>query len=236
MSHHDKPLQDALKQMKQDLKVKALDVIKNFPVKCTEITKILESDNFSLEPSKVRETIDTFDPEAEGRAKKRKIDEITSQTVSSDPVSLKHVPLNMVINKIKPILKKEFQQFIESISIIRLWIQLNVPRIEDGNNFGVQVQEDLLGEVIKAEDHGFGSLDIITRYHPERSRLIAKCLKHPRVEDFSEGVGEVDQKFYYEMVVSLRDLRNIYATLFDLIQKNYDKIIKPRSDHAQSLL
>ena len=30
---------------------------------------------------------------------------------------------------------------------VKLWIQLMVPRIEDGNNFGVAVQEECSGEV-----------------------------------------------------------------------------------------
>lgn len=33
-------------------------------------------------------------------------------------------------------LKKEFLELIESANTIKIWIQLNIPRIEDGNNFG----------------------------------------------------------------------------------------------------
>ena len=31
-------------------------------------------------------------------------------------------------------------EFIEQLNIIKMWIQLNIPRIEDGNNFGVSIQ------------------------------------------------------------------------------------------------
>lgn len=48
-------------------------------------------------------------------------------------------------------LKKEILDLIEMINTVKIWIQLNIPRIEDGNNFGVSIQEDTVNELSRAE-------------------------------------------------------------------------------------
>ncbi len=42
-------------------------------------------------------------------------------------------------------------QLVEAINTVKMWIQLNVPRIEDGNNFGVSIQEETINELGRAE-------------------------------------------------------------------------------------
>ena len=38
------------------------------------------------------------------------------------------------------ILKKELMELIENFNAIKIWLQLNIPRVEAGANFGVGVQ------------------------------------------------------------------------------------------------
>jgi proteasome activator subunit 2 (PA28 beta) len=49
------------------------------------------------------------------------------------------------------VLKAEILQLIEFIGTVKIWIQLNIPRIEDGNNFGVSIQEETVNELSRAE-------------------------------------------------------------------------------------
>ena len=46
---------------------------------------------------------------------------------------------------------------------IKTWIQMMVPKIEDGNNFGVGIQEDVLGEVGKSEADAGSFLEQLSR-------------------------------------------------------------------------
>lgn len=48
--------------------------------------------------------------------------------------------------------------------LVRLWIQFNVPRIEDGNNFGVGIQEEVLSEASGIERDALTFLDQFTRF------------------------------------------------------------------------
>jgi hypothetical protein len=36
------------------------------------------------------------------------------------------------------------------LTSVKIWIQLNIPRIEDGNNFGVGVQEESINEIARS--------------------------------------------------------------------------------------
>lgn len=48
--------------------------------------------------------------------------------------------------------------------LVRLWVQFNIPRIEDGNNFGVGIQEEILGEASGIERDACTFLDQVTRF------------------------------------------------------------------------
>jgi hypothetical protein len=51
---------------------------------------------------------------------------------------------------------------------------MHVPKIEDGNNFGVAVQEEVLSELGRCEDFNVQSLSISTKYYLTRAKILAK--------------------------------------------------------------
>lgn len=65
-------------------------------------------------------------------------------------------------------------RFLSLSSFVSSFSQLNIPRIEDGNNFGVSVQEEVLNELTRSEDSAFGALDSATKYFVSRGKLISK--------------------------------------------------------------
>jgi hypothetical protein len=71
-------------------------------------------------------------------------------------------------------MKPNVLDFIEHLNTVKIWIQLNIPRIEDGNNFGVSIQEETLNELGRAEDAAFGSLDNMSKYFVTRAKLLSK--------------------------------------------------------------
>ena len=78
--------------------------------------------------------------------------------------------------------------------------------------------------------------EAIAKYHITRAKLICKCHKYPGILDYQGAVCELDQKEYVNMRLTLLDLRNNYAILYDLITKNLEKIKNPRNeDHMTQL-
>lgn len=62
-----------------------------------------------------------------------------------------------------------------------MWILFLIPRIEDGNNFGVSIQEDTLTEVRTVETEAATYFDQVSRYYISRGKIVAKIAKYPHV-------------------------------------------------------
>uniref|UniRef100_A0A8C4Q2P9 Proteasome activator subunit 3 n=1 Tax=Eptatretus burgeri TaxID=7764 RepID=A0A8C4Q2P9_EPTBU len=118
---------------------------------------------------------------------------------------------------------------------VKMWIQLMIPKIEDGNNFGVSVQEDTVAELRTVEGEAASFLDQISRYYVSRAKLVAKVARYPHVEDYRRTVDELDEKEYLSLRIIVSELRNHYVLLHDVIIKNIEKIKKPRSANTDAL-
>jgi len=207
-------------------------------LKTKELTELLKSDPLYKFESHHTELIEWPVSESEkededSKAKKRKLNEYNS----SNNMNIRDLkfPLHGINNKISPRVKTEVGEMINYLNSVRLWIQLNVPRIEDGNNFGVQVQEEMIDGITKAEENALTSLHSISKYHATRAKMVSKYLKYPGVDDYKECIIALDMQYYGSMITSIRDIRNHYAILYDSILKNFEKIVKPRSSHTSAM-
>uniref|UniRef100_A0A672KWQ6 Proteasome activator complex subunit 3 n=1 Tax=Sinocyclocheilus grahami TaxID=75366 RepID=A0A672KWQ6_SINGR len=111
-----------------------------------------------------------------------------------------------LIEKVKP----EIRTLIEKCNTVKMWVQLLIPRIEDGNNFGVSIQEETVAELRTVEGEAASFLDQISRY--DTSMLL-----------------------YLNLKIIVSELRNQYVTLHDMILKNIEKIKRPRSSNSDAL-
>ncbi|SBS81862.1 subunit of proteaseome activator complex, putative [Plasmodium ovale] len=123
-------------------------------------------------------------------------------------------------------------ELIEIIGNIKLWIQLNIPRIEDGNNFGVGIQEEAIQELARVEESAFNLYDAIVKYYMERAKLSTKVIKYPNVHDYHEAIRELDKKEWIHIKITIIDMRNNYIMLYDLLYKNWEKVVKPKNEDA----
>lgn len=127
-------------------------------------------------------------------------------------------------------IKAYASELIEIIGNIKLWIQLNIPRIEDGNNFGVGIQEEAIQELARVEDSAFNLYDAIVKYYMSRAKLSTKVIKYPNIFDFQEAIRELDEKEWIHIKVTIIDMRNNYIMLYDLLCKNWEKVVKPKNE------
>jgi len=147
------------------------------------------------------------------------------------------IPSNKCLNEAMSIVKRELIELSENVNVVKVWIQLNIPRIEGGDNFGVEIQEETVGELGRAEDNAFSLLEQMTKYYVSRAKLVSKVLKYPEIEDYKQSIRELDEKEWINMRLCVSDLRNNYAILYDIVIKNLENLKMPRNtNHMDSLL
>jgi hypothetical protein len=142
---------------------------------------------------------------------------------------------NKALTDIVEILQTEILDMSEMINALSIWVKLNVPRMADGNNFGVEVQEEITKVLEGAEDAGYDVLDSFATYHSTRGALVTKVLKNPNVMDFRLALRELDEKTYIKTCLLACELRNDFITLYDLLAKNLDTLITPRGGEEEKL-
>ncbi|XP_034118393.1 proteasome activator complex subunit 3 [Drosophila nasuta] len=140
-------------------------------------------------------------------------------------------PLCDMIKVVKPIIRK----LVEDSNLLKMWISFMIPKIEDGNNFGVSIQEDTLAEIQTVESEAAAFFDQISRYFLTRAKVVSKVAKYPHIDDYRRAVVELDEKEYLSLWLVVCEVRNRYSSLHDIVIKNLEKLKKPRSSNAESL-
>jgi proteasome activator subunit 3 (PA28 gamma) len=144
-------------------------------------------------------------------------------------------PCNKHVVELIEIVKPLIRQLVEDANLLKMWILFLIPRIEDGNNFGVSIQEDTLGEIRTVEGEAAAYFDQMSRYFLSRAKTVAKVAKYPHVEDYRRTIQEIDEKEFLSLRLVVAELRNHYATLHDMVTKNLDKIKIPRSSNNETM-
>lgn len=235
-----------VQEYKERIKAEAEDlVLKHFPQKILDLESLVRTEKFSRDDlSSVHADLNIPIPEPifnhdvnDQALKKRKMDLVDNDIVGTKVLALPNgiVPCNKHIIALVDIAKPCIRQLVEDANVLKMWIQFLIPRIEDGNNFGVSIQEETLAEIRTVESDGAAFFDQISRYFMTRGKIVSKVAKYPHVEDYRRTIQELDEKEFVSLRLVLCELRNHYSTLHDMITKNMEKIKKPRSSNAENM-
>jgi len=151
------------------------------------------------------------------------------------------IPGQMIISsnknskKLFEILKSNITQLIEDNCVLKMWITLLIPKIEDGNNFGVYVQNTVLKLICNSDSAAKTYLKKLSSYYDHRGKLISKVVKYPFIEDYRVAVEEFDEKQNFDVSLILREIYYFNTVLYDVIIKNFEKIKNPRSSNIDCL-
>ncbi|KAF0021610.1 hypothetical protein F2P81_026137 [Scophthalmus maximus] len=77
--------------------------------------------------------------------------------------------------------KPQIQTLKEKLNTVSMWMQLQIPKVEDGNNFGVAVQEKVFELLTATRTKIEGFQTQISKYYSERGDAVAKASKQPHV-------------------------------------------------------
>ncbi|XP_069677079.1 proteasome activator complex subunit 3 isoform X3 [Periplaneta americana] len=240
-----------VQEYKDSLKSKAEDLIlKGFPKKIVELNELLETEQFGRSDlTEVHQPLNIPVPDPvivnshvvdQPASKKWKYDncvdsesEVPGTKVMALPSGT--VACNKHLCELVHVVKPHIRQLVEDANLLKMWISFMIPKIEDGNNFGVSIQEDTLGEIQSVESEAAAFFDQISRYFVSRGKIVSKVAKYPHIEDYRRAVQELDEKEYVSLWLVMCEVRNRYCTLHDIVVKNLEKIKKPRSSNADSL-
>jgi len=231
---------------KDRIKMEAEDlVVKEFPNRVLQLETLLRSEKFNiLKLADVHSDLNIPVPDPQPMihnhddkvSKKRKLDH--NNDVDGTKVyafAAGTVPSNKFITELVDILKPHIRQLVEDTNLLKMWVQFLIPRIEDGNNFGVSIQEDAQNEIRTVEGEAASYFDQLSRYFMTRGKLVSKVAKYPHIDDYRRTIEELDEKEFVSLRLVLCELRNHYSTLHDLITKNMDKIKRPRTTNTDNM-
>jgi proteasome activator subunit 3 (PA28 gamma) len=221
-------------------------IVTGFPAKIVQLNDLLSTNDFSdrnfssvyqdlninvPDPILISATNDDDHPPA----KRSRVETSDVQGTKVMILPTGTVKCNTSICDIIKIVKPIIRSLVEDSNLLKMWISFLIPKIEDGNNFGVSVQEDTLAEIQSVESEAAAFFDQISRYFLSRAKVVSKVAKYPHIEDYRRAVQEMDEKEFLSLWLVLSEVRNRYCSLHDIVMKNMEKLKKPRSSNAEHL-
>ncbi|KAN0100447.1 Proteasome activator pa28 [Tylopilus felleus] len=224
-------------------------IFRVFPAKVStfELSAIIEDANAPDSPYNISQAPGSTDPKVypppstsdfNGPFSKRKrvedgITPLTNEIVNARYPELVHA--NKHILKLQETIKAECAQLSDSCDKVKLWVNLTMPKIEDGDNFGVQIQEEVLSELLRSQESAYNIRDSVRQNYLARAKICSKLIKYPNIEDYTLGLKEHDEKQLFFARQNLTDIRNVYAVMTDILLKNMAKIRSPRGNNRAGL-
>ncbi|CRK96527.1 CLUMA_CG009935, isoform A [Clunio marinus] len=237
-----------VQEYKDTLIKKAEDlIVVGFPAKIVELNDLLSTKSFAErnfndvhqdlninvpDPIPLLNCIEDDGQPSAKRSRVEASDVIGTKVMILPSGSVKcNAPICDIIKVVKPVIRG----LVEDSNLLKMWISFMIPKIEDGNNFGVSIQEDTLAEIQSVESEAAAFFDQISRYFISRAKLVSKVAKYPHIEDYRRAVQEMDEKEFLSLWLVLSEVRNRYCSLHDIVMKNMEKLKKPRSSNAEHL-
>lgn len=220
---------------KQSVLDKAEDLVRvKFPVHIVQLNKLLEDPRYQWHDlSKVHQDIGIPVPPKNAGVLNASSSEEKSKESGTPVLSLPFgsVPINTVVTDLVDTIKPLIRELVDEANLLKMWVAFLIPKIEDGNNFGVGIQEETLEEIRSVEADASAFYDLMARYFINRGKLLSRVAKYPHIADYRRAVTEMDEKQFMSLKITLTEMRNHYAALHDMIIKNLEKIKKPRSEN-----
>ncbi|KAJ0059961.1 hypothetical protein NL108_016977 [Boleophthalmus pectinirostris] len=174
------------------------------------------------DPPSEEEEMETDKPDGEGKKKKT-------------PPKCGFIISNERISHLLGLVKPEIFALRETMVNITCWIHHLIPKIEDGNDFGVAIQEKILERIAAVQKKMDELLPNINKYLSERGDAVAKASKETHVMNYRSLVHEKDRDMFQEARVVLLDIRSLYTEFYDVINKNLDKVTNPKGEEKSSM-
>ncbi|XP_061096256.1 proteasome activator complex subunit 2 isoform X2 [Conger conger] len=230
----EKSQTDEVDSFHQSLCQQAEDLFStHIPLKILQLDNLLKADELSLtDLSSVHAPLDIPipDPPAPEEEEMETDKDEDEEKKKKKPPKCGYLKGNEKIVSLLDRVKPEIRALKETFITVSCWIQHLIPKIEDGNDFGVAIQEKILERMTAVKTKVEGFQTNINKYFSERGDAVAKASKDTHVMDYRSLVHEKDEAAYCEIRVVVLDIRGFYAELYDIISKNLEKVTNPKGE------
>jgi len=100
--------------------------------------------------------------------------------------------VNAEVVKVGTLVREQAAQAVEDLKAVEMWLQIKTPEVADGNNFGVEVQAFVAGELKAMRTELLGMVDGLSAYHLLRAATVEKVVKTPSKSTDEESKVEVE--------------------------------------------
>ncbi|CAJ1081698.1 hypothetical protein F2P81_019629 [Xyrichtys novacula] len=218
--------------------LQAGNLFSNFiPQKIGKLDALIKDKSFNIEDlSSLRAPLDIPIPDPPSpEDEKMETDKKEDEKKKKEAPKCGFIKGNEKIMALVDVVKPEIVAFRETIITVSCWIQHLIPKIEDGNDFGVAVQEKILERIVAVRTKVDTLLTNLNKYFTERGDAVAKASKDTHVMDYRSLVHEKDESIYAELRLTLFDIRGFYAELYDIVTKNLEKVTNPKGEEKPSM-
>lgn len=136
---------------------------------------------------------------------------------------------NSAVTDLMDAVKPYLLRLANAMNNISLWIKLRVPELETGDNFGVEVQAEILTALSDSEISYLAVLTDFSVYHAERAEIVKDLMAYPGLNDIRRSLLQLDDRTYLKFQLAVADLRNETITIFDQMCKNLPKLYAPKT-------
>ncbi|KAB0384815.1 hypothetical protein FD755_006732 [Muntiacus reevesi] len=202
------------------------------PQKIIYLNQLLQEDSFNVtDLNSLRAPLDIPIPELPP-----KDDEMqTDKQEKNEVPKCGFLPGNEKVLVLLALVKPEVWTLKEKCILVITWIQHLIPKIEDGNDFGVAIQEKVVERVNTVNTKVGAFQATISKYFSERGYAVAKASKETHVMDYWALVHKRDEAVYGELRAIVLDLRAFYAELYHIINSNLEKTVNPKGEEKSSV-
>ncbi|KAJ9091230.1 hypothetical protein QFC21_007293 [Naganishia friedmannii] len=93
------------------------------------------------------------------------------------------LPMNEICDKLMDMIEHESEKAILMGKDLLHWVRLEIPGIEDGNNFGVDVQEEILKKIEGMCGSAFKNHTLPKTHYEDRMKFAQSWNKYPNLND-----------------------------------------------------
>jgi len=148
--------------------------------------------------------------------------------------------LNTSVNKqfikVRDELKIHLNEILQWMITLNMCISLRVPKIEDGNNFGVRVQATMRKKIQLFEKDLEKKRKKLKKVHLLKALYLKRMYKYPNCGDLVEAIAHAERRAFWAVIQITRDVSQELFKLLHHVNLNWEKTIDPKEQKNRGLM